>query len=82
MKKKNLKSLELNKKSISSLLGGTVTGNVGNLPTITIATSNTLAVSCPSQQYTGCASEYPTACLQTQIPECYAVPTEQNWKPL
>ncbi|WP_430409675.1 hypothetical protein [Kordia sp.] len=80
MKKQNLKSLELNKKLISNLLGGSITGNVGNLPT-TIQPI-TLIASCPTQQYTGCASEYPTACMETQTPDCYAVATGQKWKPL
>ncbi len=78
MKRQNLKLLKLNKESISNVLGGTITGNVNNLPT-TIQ-PNTLIATCPSQQYTGCASEYPTACLGTQTPDCYAEPTKQKWK--
>ncbi|MBC8753295.1 hypothetical protein H2O64_01345 [Kordia sp. YSTF-M3] len=70
MKKRNLKSLALNKTSVSNLTGGGETVDTGTLtgPTVTVPNSN--FIGCWSDGVNSCLSEYRTACEQTMEETC------------
>ncbi|WP_430410046.1 hypothetical protein [Kordia sp.] len=71
MKKRNLKSLSLNKASVSNLTGGLSrldTNPTITNPTITVLNSN--FIGCWSDGINSCESEYRTACEYTVDETC------------